>query len=243
MEAAEGRISLTLLEVVGPAVDALIQVGKHLGHGLDALVELVGGRVERLRFLQVAGLDGGNQLFGGILQLAGLRHHVEAVFGQRPQEVHGRGTGRFRLGVGRGRDVQLAARVAEQAAGDVVVAGAQLDAHGLGEARRDVLALLHHHDAVQDLPFQRPVGIVDDAEGGAASRHGDLVGLADLALNGDRDHIALFLRGLLLGLLRGIPEGAQAGDDEDGRAAQGGAHQCGGFLFGIRHRSSTRGFL
>ena len=84
MEAAEGRIGLTLLEIVGPAVDALIQVGKHLGHGFDAFVELVGGRVERLGLLQVAGLDGGHQLFGGVLQLAGLRHHVEAIFGQRP---------------------------------------------------------------------------------------------------------------------------------------------------------------
>ena len=73
--------------------------------------------------------------------------------------------------------MQLAARVAEQPAGDVVLARSQLHRHLRREAGRDVLALLDDHHAIEDFPLQRAIGLVDDGEGGAPRRHGDVVGL------------------------------------------------------------------
>ena len=63
---------------------------------------------------------------------------------------------------------QRAARIAEQAAGDLVGAGHQLGGERLRDAGCDVLALGHHHHAVEDLPLDRAVGLVDDLEGAPA---------------------------------------------------------------------------
>ena len=83
-------------------------------------------------------------------------------------------------------DDQRAAGIAQQAAGDLVGAGHELGGKRLGEPGCDVLALRQHHHAVQDLPLDRAVGLVDDPEGGPAGRHGQSVGLASLAGDGHR---------------------------------------------------------
>ncbi|MNV86984.1 hypothetical protein D3C71_1810660 [compost metagenome] len=47
-----------LLVVVGPCVDALVQVCKQLGNGFDALIGAAHLGVELLGFFDLAGLDG-----------------------------------------------------------------------------------------------------------------------------------------------------------------------------------------
>jgi hypothetical protein len=108
--------------------------------------------------------------------------------------------------------MELAARVAEQAAGDVVIARCQLGRDRPAQAGRDILALLHHQNAVENLPFDGPARSVDDLEGGSAGWYRDLVGIAAAIGDGDRQRM---LRHCRCGALRSLRGGIEqdAGDD------------------------------
>ena len=65
------------------AVDHRVEVAEGLGHRLDALPRAAGHRVERLGLLDLAGLDGGDELGGAGEQLVGLGADVALVVGDR----------------------------------------------------------------------------------------------------------------------------------------------------------------
>ena len=69
--------------VVLASVDARVEVAEGLGHRLDPLVGDAGGGVERLRLLDVAGFDRGDERLRRGDQLGGVLLEVFAVLGDR----------------------------------------------------------------------------------------------------------------------------------------------------------------
>ena len=115
--------------------------------------------------------------------------------------------------------MQGAARVAQQAASDGVVTGLQVGIDHLTQARGDVFTLFDHQHAVEDFPFHRPFGAVDDTETGATGRDCQGVRLAIARMNVDHHFIVVVLT-LGRGHFRGVPEQATGGDHHDHRTGQ-----------------------
>ena len=128
---------------------------------------------------------------------------------------------RARLGLGfrfGGRcDMELAARVAEQAASNGVITGVERGIDHLTQTGGNVFALFDHQHAVEDFPLHRTVGAVDDAKAGMPGRYRQGVGFAGVAVDGHRDFIVVGLA-LAGGQLRGVVEQASGGDHHHHRA-------------------------
>ena len=217
MEAAEGRVLFTALEVIGAGIDRVVQLGQALGRRGQSLVSLASRQVQGLGLGQVAG---GNRLFkgaDGLDQSATLAAQVHAKFRQRADKGHHRGLG-FGLGVRLGRRgyMQGAAWVAQQAAGDGVVARQQVGVDHLAQARRNVFALFDHQHAVKDFPLHRAIRTVDDAKTRTARRYGQGVGFAGVGVDDHGDFVVIDLA-LGGGQLRGVVEQAAGGDHHDHR--------------------------
>ncbi len=186
VEAGEVRIRRFLLVVVFTGVDAAVQIGEQLGDRLDALIVLAGRRVQLARLLHVAGLHRVGEQLGLFHQPVDFFDDVDFVFGDRANQIQ---RVRFAVGsaVGCRGDGQFAFRVAQQPAGHVVFARFQRGGHFLGEARRDVFALFHHHHPFQDFPFDVFLAGVMHHKLRLAGRHRQLHRFALLVVNRDLD--------------------------------------------------------
>ena len=122
--------------------------------------------------------------------------------------------------------MQGAARVAQQATGNGVVAGQQVGVDHLAQAWGDVFPLFDHQHAVEDFPLHRTVGAVDDAKAGMPGRYRQGVGFAGVAVDGHRDFIVVGLA-LAGGQLRGVVEQASGGDHHHHRAGHAPAQGAG----------------
>ena len=227
MEAAEGGVLLALFKIIGAGIDRVIQFGQTLRRRRQALIRLARRYIQRLGLGQVAGGDGLLQDRYGLDQRTALAAQVHAKLRQRADKGHHR---RLGLGLGvrlcRGRDMQGAARVAQQATGNGVVAGQQVGVDHLAQAWGDVFPLFDHQHAVEDFPLHRAVGAVDDAKAGMSCWYRQGVGFAGVAVDGHRDFIVVGLA-LAGGQLRGVVEQASGGDHHHHRAGHAPAQGAG----------------
>ncbi len=186
METGEVRVRRFLLVVVFAGVDAAVQIGEQLGDRLDALIVLAGRRVQLARLLHVTGLHRVGEQLGLFHQPIDFFGDVNFVFGDRANQIQ---RARLAVGsaVGRCGDSQFAFRIAQQPAGHVIFARFQRGGHFLGETRRDVLALFHHHHPFQDFPFDVFLAGVVHHKLRLAGRHRQLHWFALLVVDRDLD--------------------------------------------------------
>ena len=217
MEADEGWILLAFFEVIGAGVDAVVQFCQTLRSRGQMLIRRACWQVQRLSLTQIAAFNGLIECGHGFDQRAALAGQIHTEFRQRPDESDHRwfGLGRRVRGCRR-RHMQGAAWVAEQSAGDRVIAGLQIGVDHLAQARRDVFALFDNQHTVEDFPFHRAVGAVDDAETGAAGRHGQRIRLATARVN-VHHHFVVIVLTFGRGHFRGVPEQATGGDHDEHR--------------------------
>ncbi|MNR01322.1 hypothetical protein D3C85_1171230 [compost metagenome] len=217
METAEVRVLFAFFEVIGAGVDCVVQFSQALSRRGQSLIRGAGRQVQGLSLAQVTGCNGLIECGNGFDQRRALAAQVDAELRQRPDKRHHRRLG-FGCRIGRGsrRDVQGAARIAQQSAGDRVVAGQQVGVDHQAQAWCDVLAFFDHQNAVEDFPFNGTVGAVDDAETGATGRHRQGIRLAAVRVNRHQHFIVV---GLALGggHFRGVVEQAAGGDHHDHR--------------------------
>jgi len=220
METDKGRILLALFEIIGAGIDVVVQLGQTLRRRRQTLIGSTRRQVQRLRLRQITTGDRLIQRRRRFDQRAALNGQIHAKFRQRPDESHHRGLG-LGGGIGSGCrcDVQGAARVAEQAASDRIVARLQVGVDHLAQARRDVFPLFDHQHAVENFPLDRTLGAVDDAETGAAGRHRQGIRLATVWMDVDDDFVVVVLT-LGGGHVRGVPEQPAGGDHQQHRAGQ-----------------------
>ncbi len=113
--------------------------------------------------------------------------------------------------------MQGATRVAEQAAGDRVIAGSQIGIDHLAQPRRNVFPLFNHQHAIENFPFDGAFRAVDDAEGILARRHCQHIRLTVAGVNIDHGFSAGIGRALFCGDLRGVIEQPACGNHQDHR--------------------------
>ncbi|MCY1376146.1 hypothetical protein D9M69_636160 [compost metagenome] len=89
--------------------------------------------------------------------------------------------------------MQRAARVAQQAASDRVIAGHQVGVDHLAQAGGDVFPFFDHQHAIEDFPLNGAVRVVDDAETGATGRHRQCIRLAAVRVNGHQHFVMVGL--------------------------------------------------
>ena len=86
VKAGEAGIGLTRGEIFGHRIDGVGEVGEAVGDRLDALVGKAGGRVERPRPIEIAGMDRRRQVRGGAHHRGALQDQIDLVFRQRADE-------------------------------------------------------------------------------------------------------------------------------------------------------------
>ena len=186
MEAGEFRIGGLLLVVVFTGVNATIEVREQLGNRLDALVVLTCRRIQGFRFFDIARFHRVGKGFGACHQVRRLFGDVGFIGGNSVAETQQRRAfGRVRRRCA--FDDQLTFRVSQQAAGHVIFPGLKICGHLLAEARRDILALFHHHHAFQDLPLQRFLAVVLNNKLGFTAVNRDGHRLTLFIVDGDFD--------------------------------------------------------
>ena len=124
-------------------------------------------------------------------------------------------------------DVQGAARIAQQAAGNGVITGREVGVDHLAEAGSNVLALFDHQHAVEDFPFDGALRGVDDTETVKAGRHGQRIRFATVGVNRHRDFIAVHLA-FGRSQLRGVIEQPAGRDHYDHRTGHSPAQRAWG---------------
>ena len=89
VEAAEARVLLTLLVVVGTRVDGDVDVAKQLGDRLDALIVGAHGGEQLLGLFDLAGLDGSHEDLGVLYQGRNVLVDEQLVFGDGANQLAG----------------------------------------------------------------------------------------------------------------------------------------------------------
>ena len=194
VEPGKPDIFRTVFEVVFTRIDDGVEFTEKLGNRFDAFVMDAGGGEQGFRLFNVACFDGFGKGFGFRHQLFNLALNVGFIVGERlGQFFQIRFVGSaFKAAVGYH---QLAARIGQKAASHFIFARQQGYGHFVGKPRGDVFALIHHHHALQDFPFELAAAVVFNVEHNLSARYGQIHRFAGIVVDGDTDRTA-FVGGL-----------------------------------------------
>ena len=186
VEAGEGCVFGFVFEVVFTRVDGGVEFVEEFGNRLDAFVVGAGGGKQGFGFFDVARFDGVGEGFGFGNQFFGFALNVHFIVGKRFGEFFQIGfvARVFKAAVGYH---QLAARVGQEAAGHFVFARQQGNGHFVGKSGGDVFALVDHHYAFEDFPFELAAAVVFDVEHDLSARYGQFHRFAGSVVHADVD--------------------------------------------------------